>query len=449
VRSKSRSEFLVSEFSMKHTRVGNYFVLLILISVNYNLNAQRLTVDNSNFFYQIAPIYDFKQGIVSLTFDDGYITQFTVALPLLKERNIPATFYIITAGVDSVIRSVISKNLSKDYEIGSHTVTHANLGKIGSEDAKLELMNSHLFLQKYFGLNSGLTMSYPWGIYNSSLERIAKSIYLAARSTDVGYNSLDTFDRYALKMQSFDRLTWSYRANSWVDFAIQNHLWLVEMIHGINNVGYSPIDSRVLTEHLDYIAKVNDKTWCSTVSNVIKYIDESQNAEIRCDFCTDSVYKLRINDFLDDTVFDQPLSIKIKVPNNWDSITITNDVKFNIEYNNKSKFIIFNALPDNKDITIRPRIISIPEKESGIRLVYQSANPFHEYIKISFEVLDQQDIDIILYDMNGKLLNHVKEKNAIGVINLEFDTSGISRGVYFLKVSSSSGEKIIKKVVKI
>jgi peptidoglycan/xylan/chitin deacetylase (PgdA/CDA1 family) len=434
---------------MIHLRVHDYIILLILISLSFDLGAQRLVVDNSNFFYQISPIYDFKQSIISLTFDDGYITQFTVALPLLKERNIPATFYVITDRLDSVTRSLISENISQEFEIGSHTVTHADLVKTGSENAKMELLNSRSFLQRNFGLNAGLTMSYPWGIYNRSVEQVAKSIYLAARSTDVGYNSLFKFDRYALKMQNFDKRIGAYWANQWVDFAISNHLWLIEMIHGINDAGYSPIDAIVLSEHLDYINNVKDKIWCSTVSNVIKYIDESHNAEIKCDICTDSVYKLRIDDFLDDSIYNQPLTVRIKVPSNWDSISIANVENLKTDFTNENKFIQFNALPDNKVITVRPKVISEPEKESGIRIIYLSANPFHDFIKLSLDVLDQRDIDIILCDINGRLLNHQKEKNAFGVINLFFDTFGISNGVYFLRVSSDRGDLIIKKLVKI
>jgi chitin deacetylase len=405
-------------------------------------------VENSNFFYQIASIYDFKQSIVSLTFDDGYITQFTVALPLLKERNLPATFYIITGEVDSVKKSIISNNLSKDYEIGSHTVTHANLVEIGNEDAKMELLNSHSFLQRNFGINAGLTLSYPWGIYNSSVEQIAKDIYLAARSTDVGYNSLDRFDRYALKMQNFDKRTGVYRANSWVDFTIQNHLWLVEMIHGIKNVGYSPVDSKVLSDHLDYVANANDKTWFSTVSDVIKYLDESKNAEIEYEISSDTVYKFRIIDFLNDTIYNQPLSIEIKVPSNWENIWISDSIKLKTEYVNKSKFILFNALPDNKEITVRPKSISVPEKESGIRIVYLSPNPFFDNLRLSLDVLDQRDIDIILCDLNGRVFIHQMEKSANGTINLSFDSTEISKGIYLLRVSSKGIETIVKKLVK-
>ncbi|MCX6254232.1 MAG: polysaccharide deacetylase family protein [Bacteroidia bacterium] len=196
------------------------------------MNAQNIFVDKSDFFYQIAPIYNFKQSIVSLTFDDGYVTQFTDAMPILKKMNIPATFYIITESLDSISKSLLNKNLSNNFEIGSHTEDHADLVKIGNIEAEKELFDSKIFLQKEFGINSGLTMSYPWGIYNSSIKQLAKTNYLAARSANIGYNSLHALDRYALYMQNFDNQIEVSKANNWIDFAIKNQLWLIEMIHG-------------------------------------------------------------------------------------------------------------------------------------------------------------------------------------------------------------------------
>ncbi len=40
-----------------------------------------------------------KTGAVSITFDDGTINHFRVARPLLNERGLPGTFYIVTGGI--------------------------------------------------------------------------------------------------------------------------------------------------------------------------------------------------------------------------------------------------------------------------------------------------------------------------------------------------------------
>jgi peptidoglycan/xylan/chitin deacetylase (PgdA/CDA1 family) len=426
------------------------YSLIILLSISgINVHAQGLTLDNSNFFYQISPIFDFKKGIVSLTFDDGYLSQFKTALPLLKKRNLPATFYVITGNIDSTTKSLILKNVSYDYEIGSHSVTHPDLSKISTAEVTAELIDSKTYLKKYFGVNSGLTMSYPYGEYNDSIVQIVKSMYLAARSTDPGYNSFNSDNRFVLRAYGFDDKTGINIANSRINFAIQNHLWLIEMIHAINNGTYISLDSTTLSEHLDYIENAEQDIWCSNVGNVIKYFDESSKAQVECDLCNDTIYKFRLNDYLDDLTYNQPLSLRIKVPDNWDSISVSGINKFKNEYNNNSKFILFNALPDNNEITIRPVSLTMPIPEKGLRVIYLSSNPFIDKIQVSLEVLIKQDLDIILSDMNGKLISHQNKKNVFDVMNLNFDTSGISKGFYFLRVNGSTGERIVKKLVKI
>ena len=45
-----------------------------------------------------------KRGAVSITFDDGIITQFTVARPILDSLGLPATFYVITGKLPRAAR---------------------------------------------------------------------------------------------------------------------------------------------------------------------------------------------------------------------------------------------------------------------------------------------------------------------------------------------------------
>lgn len=208
------------------------------------------------------------------------------------------------------------------------------------------------------------------------------------------------------------------------------------MIHSINSGTYLSLDSTTLSEHLDYIENVKNDIWCSNVGNVIKYFDESENTKITCYICNDTVYKIRIDDFLDDSIYNQALSIRVKVPSNWDNISITNVTKYKIEYKNESKFVLFNELPNNHLITIRPGSKSAPKNESGIRLVYLSENPFFDHIQLSLDVLDTRDIDVVLCDMSGRILAHQKEKSAIGVVNLFFDTNEIKSGLYLIRIRS-------------
>lgn len=62
-----------------------------------------------NSIFEIVPLSEIfeihrnktktRRKTVALTFDDGYINNFTQALPVLKEHNVPATFYLISKGI--------------------------------------------------------------------------------------------------------------------------------------------------------------------------------------------------------------------------------------------------------------------------------------------------------------------------------------------------------------
>lgn len=49
-------------------------------------------------YHRGRPITTTKK-IVALTFDDGYLNNFELALPVLKKYNVPATFFIVTKGL--------------------------------------------------------------------------------------------------------------------------------------------------------------------------------------------------------------------------------------------------------------------------------------------------------------------------------------------------------------
>src|SRR5947207_15681538 len=48
---------------------------------------------------EITKWQDGKDACVSLTFDDSSINQFRIDIPLLNERGMPGTFFVITGGI--------------------------------------------------------------------------------------------------------------------------------------------------------------------------------------------------------------------------------------------------------------------------------------------------------------------------------------------------------------
>jgi peptidoglycan/xylan/chitin deacetylase (PgdA/CDA1 family) len=117
-------------------------------------------------------------GTLSITFDDGYRDNFDNAAPILERLGLPATFFVATGfiGTDHVawwdralpeapkwmdwdqVRSLHARG----FEIGCHTVTHADLGSLSAEDARKELAESMRRLKAELDADVDL-FAYPYG----------------------------------------------------------------------------------------------------------------------------------------------------------------------------------------------------------------------------------------------------------------------------------------------
>src|SRR5437764_12049583 len=64
---------------------------------------------------------------VALTFDDGPDPTWTPKLlDLLREKNVPATFFVV--GTQAVSHpALVRRELAEGHDVGSHTFTHAQL----------------------------------------------------------------------------------------------------------------------------------------------------------------------------------------------------------------------------------------------------------------------------------------------------------------------------------
>jgi peptidoglycan/xylan/chitin deacetylase (PgdA/CDA1 family) len=121
---------------------------------------------------------------VSLTFDDGIKDQFTNARPLLQSHGMHGTFYIISGQTNLsgyMSQADISALAADGDEIGGHTVDHADLTTLSSDDAKREVCNDRVTL-----LNWGFSVksfAYPFGAANATAEQaVAYCGYNSART---------------------------------------------------------------------------------------------------------------------------------------------------------------------------------------------------------------------------------------------------------------------------
>jgi len=151
-----------------------------------------------------------------LTFDDGFRNFLTAAVPLLTERKIPATVFLITdnAGRENGnkrnqkwVPEDDQRYLSWDeartlkeehgFEFGSHTCSHSRLLTLSVDDTERELLHSFNDLVANLAVDKP-TLSYPKGEYSQLLAADARKLgYACAVTTDRGNNEVDC-DLFAL-----------------------------------------------------------------------------------------------------------------------------------------------------------------------------------------------------------------------------------------------------------
>lgn len=139
---------------------------------------------------------------VLITFDDGYLDNYTNAYPILKKHGFTATIFIVTDLVGKDERFMTwdqVREMQKDgFVFGSHTVNHTPLTKMSSEQAAAELADSAAEMERQLGAKPRY-FAYPTGAYNLKIEDLVRQTgYRAAFTIRYGQVGIES-DPYALE----------------------------------------------------------------------------------------------------------------------------------------------------------------------------------------------------------------------------------------------------------
>jgi len=115
---------------------------------------------------------------LAITFDDGYRDNFEIAAPILERLSLPATFFLVSQWIDTDVVPWWDRELGvhhpwmtwdqarelrrRGFDIGAHTRTHANLGEIGGDAAREEIVGGRRELEDRLREPVDL-FAYPYG----------------------------------------------------------------------------------------------------------------------------------------------------------------------------------------------------------------------------------------------------------------------------------------------
>ena len=134
-------------------------------------------VNPKDFEYQLKN--NKLQRKILLTIDDGFLSFYKNAWPILKEKKIPFILFVSTreVGAFNYMSWNQIRELSKEdfVEIGNHSHTHEYLVDENNKIIKEDISKSISIFKKNLGKNSDF-FSYPFGEYSNDFKNIIKDL---------------------------------------------------------------------------------------------------------------------------------------------------------------------------------------------------------------------------------------------------------------------------------
>lgn len=196
------------------------------------------------------------KALISITFDDGHISQFTLAKPVLDKYGYAATNFIIPdyVGTDNYnTQDQVDIEADCGWDISGHHQTNFHDLSPTERVAALKSIRSYLNSHGYKGSD---IFAYPNGAEDPDINKIVRRFFSVARTIVDAPQSINYMDPLRISCRLVHNYDTPSTVQGWIDSAIANNEWLILCFHKItspatNAIHYTPAD---FTTVIDYIA---------------------------------------------------------------------------------------------------------------------------------------------------------------------------------------------------
>ncbi len=334
---------------------------------------------------EILEVSGGADGIVSMTFDDGYYSTAELLLEFFEKYDLYGTVMMSLKNLRNSDGEYVYVEKWQELlegttrlKVQNHSHSHINLGSNGDvanqtdEVFHREFIESRELLEEFFPGNDIITFATAYGTISDSALEYAKGEYFAIRTTTLGVQTLNPGfgDELGDWAQLYSPVVVPYSDGvdqwGWIKSCIDNASdgWYLPIIHRVGDVELTDLPYDVADKMFSYIASLRDegRVWVTDFETATKYVRERQNsrASVRVvagapvvsvemsEYTADNMY-------LDPEIFDTPLTVKVPLDDEYDVVYYTVD---GVEYiaNSFSEggktYAYINVKP-NTELTLR------------------------------------------------------------------------------------------------
>lgn len=298
-------------------------------------------------------------GALSVTADDNLFWNFPRWEEYRKRYGIPVTLFVATKQAGKSV-GIWKDMLAKGHSVQSHTKTHpsknAYKNELTSAEIWMDYLQSHREIEDLLP-NRSLTIAYSWGV---NYPEMTSQLFIAGRGTvglpnhpsRINWNNINSYslgckDDLTAQIAS----TYDSQYKIWNKTAVGS--WTVLLYHNIDkDQDGSGLDKGLA---LAQKAVAERKLWADTFENVARYGQERDTAKLTFTLATPDTIEFSITDEMDDSLFDYPLTIKVRVDETWNQAKATqNGVERSVEMITREdgRYILVDAVPDRGTVRL-------------------------------------------------------------------------------------------------
>jgi peptidoglycan-N-acetylglucosamine deacetylase len=235
---------------------------------------------------------DGKQVAVSLTFDDGRLSQIDSGVALLDRFDVKATFYVLPSAIEQRLEGW-KKAVANGHEIGNHSLTHPCSGNfLWSRDhalenytlreMKAELMEANGRIEKLLGVRC-TAFAFPCGQTfvgrgkgTKSYIPIIAELFSSGRGwLDEGPNDPQFCDLSQLTGMESDGKDFE-EILPLIESAKKTGQWIVFAGHEMNGSGPQTTRLSMLKKLLEYARDPANGVWIAPIGTVTRHIEQQR-----------------------------------------------------------------------------------------------------------------------------------------------------------------------------